>query len=90
MEASFGGRCSARENILVSDAVHYKNRKIVASVQVDTHKRVYPHWAAIAAIEVIQEKSVLVRVVANNIFKEIRSFCRITANSPRDFSRSRS
>ena len=87
MGASFSGRCSARENILVNNTVHYKLRKIVASVQVDTLKRVYPHWAA---IEVIQEKSVIVRIVANNVFKEIRSFRRITVNSPRDFSRARS
>ena len=87
MGASFGGRCSARENILVSDTAHYKLRKIVASVQVDTLKRVYPHWAI---IELIQEKSVIVRIVAKNAFKEIRSFRRITANSPRDFSPARS
>ena len=67
MGASFGGRCSARENILVSDTAHYKLRKIVASVQVDTLKRIYPHPAA---IEVIQEKFMIARIVANIFLKK--------------------
>jgi len=67
MGASFGGRCSARENILVSDTAHYKLRKIVASVQVDTLKRIYPHRAA---IEVIQEKFMIARIVASIFLKK--------------------
>ena len=67
MGASFGGRCSARENILVSDTAHYKLRKIVASVQVVTLKRIYPHRAA---IEVIQENFIIARIVANIFLKK--------------------
>jgi len=50
MGASFSGRRSARENNLVSDTFHYKLRKIVALIQVDTLKTVYPHWEAIQVI----------------------------------------